>query len=103
MRAMPAHLDQQFADAGLLDGLDDGARDARLALLRQLHEEGVPMEELARAAREKRLPFVSIAGALSGEPRYTPRELAEVAGIPLEYLQQARRAAGLAVSDPDDR
>ena len=100
---MPADLDQQFADAGLLDGLEDGAREARLALLRQLHDDGVSLEELRAAVREDRLPFLPIDRALSGEARYTPREVAEKAGVPLEYLERVRRAAGLAVPDPDER
>jgi len=103
MRAVPADLDQQFADAGLLDGLDDSARDARLALLRQLHEEGVSLDELSSAVRENRLPFLPVDRALSGEQLYTPAEVAERAGVPLEYLAEMRSAAGLAVPGPDER
>jgi adenylate cyclase len=102
MRAMPADRDQQFADAGLLEGLDEGARDARLALLRQLRDDGVSLEEMRAAVQEDRLPFLPIDRALVGEARYTPAEIAELAGVPLEYLTQVRRAAGLAVPDPDE-
>ena len=87
----PRDIDRQFADAGLLDGLDDGAREARLALLRQLHDEGVSLEELGRRVRREPARLPPVDRALSGEPRYTPREVAELAGVPLEYL--AGRAA----------
>jgi adenylate cyclase len=100
---MARDIDQKFAQAGLLDGLDGDAREARLALLRQLHEEGVPLDELRRAAEDDRLTLLPVDRALSDEPRYTPREIAELASVPLEYLIRSRRASGLAVPDPDDR
>src|SRR4051794_31303099 len=100
---MAAELDQQFADAGLLEGLDSSAREARLALLRQLHDDGVPLEELRRAVAENRLPFLPIDRALSEEPRYTPQEVADLAGVPLEYLAMSRQASGLAIPGADER
>jgi adenylate cyclase len=103
MPPVAVDLDQRFADAGLLDGLDDGAREARLALLRQLHAEGGSLEELTQAIREDRLPFLPGDRALSGEPRYTPREVAELAGVPLDWLVHIRRASGMVVPDSDDR
>jgi adenylate cyclase len=98
-----ADLDQLFADAGLLDGLDDDARAARLMLLRQLHDEGVPLEELREAVGENRLPFLPIDRVLSGEPRYSLREVAELVDVPLEWLEQVRRASGMGVPEPDER
>jgi adenylate cyclase len=103
MPGVPDRLEQQFADARLLDGLDAEARGARLKLLRQLHDEGVGLAELERAVADNRLPFLPVDRALSEEPRYTAREVADIAGLPLEYLIRSRQAAGLAVPDSDER
>lgn len=93
-----------FAAEGLLDGLEDEAeRDARLALLQELHDAGVSIDELRRAVAEERLALVPVELELGGKPRYTPRELAREAGVELETLQRTRHALGLPVSDPDAR
>jgi adenylate cyclase len=92
-----------FEEAGLLDGLEGREREARLALLEQLTEEGFSLEELRDAAAEDRLGLLPVDRVLAGEPRYTPREVADLAGLPLDFLTATRRAIGLAVPDPDDR
>jgi adenylate cyclase len=89
---------------GLLDELtDDGAREARRALLDELHADGVELSELRQAVEEQRLALVPLDRLLGGEARYTARELAEKSGVPLESLQATRRALGLAVPDPEQR
>jgi adenylate cyclase len=93
----------RFEQEGLLDGLEGRDRDARIALLQQLAREGFSVEELKRAAAEDRLGLLPVDRLLAGEPRYTPREIAELSGLPLEFLTGVRRATGLAVPDPDDR
>ena len=40
---------------------------------------------------------------VGGEPRYTPRECAEAAGIDLALADRLRRAMGLPVVPPDER
>jgi adenylate cyclase len=93
-----------FAAEGLLDGLaDDAEREARLALLEQLHEAGVSLDELRQAVAEERLALLPVELVLGGEARYTPRELASEVGIELERLQRARQALGLPIADPDTR
>ena len=42
-------------------------------------------------------------GCCRGSPVYTAREVAELAGLPLEYLLAARQATGLALPDPDEK
>jgi adenylate cyclase len=93
-----------FAAEGLLDGLaDDAEREARLALLEQLHEAGVSLDELRQAVAEERLALLPVELVLGGEARYTPRELASEVWIELERLQRARQALGLPIADPDTR
>jgi Adenylate cyclase regulatory domain len=96
--------DRGFAEAGLLDGVPEGPpRQARLELLRELAALGVSFEEMRRAIDEDRLVFLLLDRELSGEPKYTGSELAEKAGLPLEYFLAARNAAGLALPDPDEK
>lgn len=87
---------------GLLDGLDDGAREARARLLDALHAEGVTLEELRQACEEDRLMLLPIDRALMGPPRYTLAELAREAGLAPEWLSAARQAMGFPRPGPDD-
>jgi adenylate cyclase len=79
------------------------ARDARLKLLEELAAAGVPLDEMKRAVEEDRLVFLLLDRELSGEPRYTAREVADKVGLPVEYLLAARESAGLALPDPDEK
>jgi adenylate cyclase len=89
---------------GLLDGCaDEDARASRRALLDKLHGDGVPLDELRRAVAEDRLALLPVERLLQSESLYTAREIAEEAGLELEFFQEQRRALGLAVPDPDER
>jgi adenylate cyclase len=94
---------QQFEAAGLLDGLDDGARGARVRLLQDLASDGVSIEEMQTALAEGRLALLPVERILAGEPRLTPREVADAAGIPVEFFIAMRQAVGIARPDPDER
>jgi adenylate cyclase len=96
-------LRQQFLEAGLLDGLDGREREARLALLQDLASEGVSPAEMKEALAEDRLGLLPVERVLAGEPLYTPREVAEQSGIPLDFLLAMRQAIGLARPDPDEK
>ena len=87
---------------GLLDGLQGKHREARLAILRDLHSDGVPLDELRRAVAEDRLMFLPVERALREEPRYTAREIAEKSGIGYDLLTRQWQALGLATTEPDD-
>ena len=92
-----------FEAEGLLDDLEGEAREARLALLRQLAEEGVTLEELREAVAAGRLTLLPVERALAGDGRrYTPREIAEIAGIDLELLRRFSAALGVPYGDPDE-
>jgi adenylate cyclase len=90
--------------AGLLDGLEDeAARAARSRLLDELHADGVELEELRRIVAEDKLVLAPVSRALSSEVRYTAREVAERAEVPLELLLATWRALGLPVPNERDR
>jgi adenylate cyclase len=91
-----------WAAEGLLDGLDGKDREARVAILRELHRDGVPLEGLRRACEEGRLMFLPVERALREEPRYSTRQVAEKSGLDLGLLTQQWQALGLATTDPDD-
>ncbi len=92
-----------FAAEGLLDDLEGEARAARLALLEELVADGVPIEELREAVAAGRLALLPVERALAGDgQRYTPREVAEIAGIDLDLLRRFSAALGVPYGDPDE-
>ncbi len=93
-----------FEAEGLLDGLEGDARRDRLTLLEQLAGEGVTLEELRDAVGAGRLTLLPVERSIAGDgPRYSPREIAELAGTDLDLLQRASAALGLPYPDPDER
>jgi adenylate cyclase len=91
-----------FAAQGLLEGLDEAAREARLRLLERLFEAGIALDELKLAVAEDRLVILPAEHALGRDTRYGAREISERVGIPLDYFLALRRAQGLAATDPDE-
>ncbi|MGO9487399.1 MAG: adenylate cyclase regulatory domain-containing protein [Solirubrobacteraceae bacterium] len=91
-----------FEAEGLLDGLEGKQRAERLALLRQLADEGVPLNELRRTTAAGTVMFVPADRVIVGEQRYTADQIAELSGVDPEYLVAARRAMGLPIPEPGD-
>jgi adenylate cyclase len=93
-----------FESEGLLDGLEGDAREARLELLTELHDDGVPLEELKAAVEEDRIALLPVERVYDppGEKR-TIEEVAEEAGVPVEALTRYQRALGLRVPGEDER
>jgi adenylate cyclase len=101
---MAAGSSIDFEAEGLLEGLEGEDREERLALLGDLVEAGVTLQELRDAAEAGRLVLLPVERALAGEgPRYTPEEVAEKAGVELETLQRYLRALGLPAREPGAR
>ena len=91
-----------FEALGLLDGLDGGARAARLGLLQALHGSGATVEELREAVAEGRLALLPAERVLGTEGDLTPRRLAEETGVDLAMLEAVRRASGLPLPPADE-
>ena len=87
---------------GLLEGLEGRHREARVMILRDLHADGVPLDELRQAVAEGRLMFLPVERALRQEPRYSAHEVAEKSGLDFDLLTMQWQALGLAIADPDD-
>lgn len=96
-------MSTDFGAEGLLAGLDGDARDARERLLRELHDDGVPLEELRQACEEDRLALLPVDRVLARETPYTARDLADRTGIGLDDLRASRAAFGLPIADDDAR
>src|SRR3989442_8976172 len=88
--------DAQLESAGLLEGVQgEAARAQRLDLLRQLIADGFSLGELQEATRAERLALLPVDRILHREDvRYTRVELAELSGLPLEFLRRLWRGPG---------
>jgi adenylate cyclase len=86
-----------FESEGLLGDLEGEAREARRRLLAELADEGVSLDELRTAVEEDRLALLPVERVLGGgEERLTIAEVAERAGIEVEFLRRQWRALGMA-------
>jgi adenylate cyclase len=92
-----------FEAAGLVDGLDEPARAARLALLRRLSQEGVALEALRAAVADERLALLPVDRLFGGEPRFSAQEVAAEVGVEPALLIDALAALGLAPVEPSER
>ena len=90
-------------EAGLLDGCDDEGRAERERLVGFLRERGVGLAEMRQAIADDRLPMLASERALAGDPKYTIRDIADIAGVPLDVLLEVRHAMGLVRPQPEDR
>jgi adenylate cyclase len=91
-----------FAAEGLLDGLEGVQRAERLALLRYLAADGVPLAELRRTTDSGTLMFLPAERVIGGRARYSAREIAQQTGTELDFLIAVRRAMGLPIPGPDE-
>lgn len=92
-----------FEAEGFLEGLDAGAREERLELLRWLEGEGFTLEQLRTGHESELLPFLPADRVVAGgEPTLTANEIAQRAGVEVDDLEVFRRAQGLPVPDPDE-
>jgi adenylate cyclase len=90
-----------FAAAGLLDGLDGDARQAREHLLERLSWEGFSDAELVEAVRERRLALLPVDRVLGGT--LTAREVEQETGLQARVMVRIRRLHGLPEVDIDER
>jgi adenylate cyclase len=91
-----------FEAEGLLGNLTGKAREARLALLNELADEGVSVEELKRAVEENRLVLLPVERVFdSGTEHYTARQIAELAGLEQDFLLRLLRALGAPIPEDD--
>ncbi len=87
--------------AGLLDGLDERERTARIKLLDQLLADGFSEQELIAAVAEDRLALLPVERVLGG--KYTAADVEERTGVPAATLLRIRRLMGLPEAGPDER
>jgi adenylate cyclase len=93
-----------FEAEGLLRNLDGKAREARRALLEELIDAGVPLEELKQAVEEDRLVLLPVERAFDqGTESYTAREVAEKVGLDPGFMVKLLQALGAPIPADDDR
>jgi len=94
-----------FEAEGLLEGLEEEDRAARVKLLTELYmEDGVDLETLKTEAEANRLALLP-ADLVLGRTNelYTPEEIAELAGISINDFQNLIAAVGLPRPAPGKR
>jgi adenylate cyclase len=91
-----------FEAEGLLGDLTGKAREARLALLEELANQGVSLEELKRAVEENRLVLLPVERVFdSGTEHYTVAQVAEKTGLERDFLLRLLRALGAPIPEDD--
>jgi adenylate cyclase len=91
-----------FVAEGLLDGLEGVQRAERLALLRYLAADGVPLAELRRTTDSGTLMFLPAERVIGGRARYTAAEIAQRGEVAEDFLIAVRRAMGLPIAAPEE-
>lgn len=94
-----------FEAEGLLDGLDEKERPARIKLLTELYiQDGVDLETLKDEVEANRLALLPADLVLGRtNEKYTPAEIAELAGISATDFQNLVAAVGLPRPSPGQR
>lgn len=95
-------LDEEFAAAGLLDGLDGREREARLRLLRRLDADGCSLDDLRAAAEAGRLPLLPVERLLARRRRHSLGDAAFAAGLTDAFTERNHRSLGLPLPDPGE-
>jgi adenylate cyclase len=91
-----------FVAEGLLNGLEGVQRAERLALLRYLAADGVPLAELRRTTDSGTLMFLPAERVIGGHARYTAAEIAQRGEVAEDFLIAVRRAMGLPIAAPEE-
>jgi adenylate cyclase len=92
-----------FEAEGLLEGLSGKARENRLALLQDLYDDGVSLDELKQAVEEDRLVLLPTERVFdSGDEHYTAAEVAQKAGLELDFLVRLLQALGAPIPPGDE-
>ncbi|MDQ5895791.1 MAG: Guanylate cyclase protein [Actinomycetota bacterium] len=94
-----------FEAEGLLDGVEEADRGARIKLLTELYiEDGVDLETLKDEADANRLALLPADLVLGrSKVKYTPSEIAELAGLSVTDFQKLIAAVGLPRPGPEQR
>ena len=79
----------------MVTDLDDDLAEDHEAVALALVDLGLSEEEARDAVRADRVPLVLAQQVLGGKPRYTLEQVAERSGVPAEFLEEVRVAAGL--------
>ena len=90
-----------FAQAGLLDGLEGSEREQRQQLLTRLADDGFTLDELRKAVQENRLALLPVDEVLGGA--YSAAEIEELTDLPPGMMARIRRLHGLPEPGPQDK
>lgn len=94
--------DSEFAEAGLLDGLEGSERESRLQLLRRLDADGCTLEELRTASEAGRLALLPVERLLARRRRHSLSDGAFAAGLTDAFAERNHRSLGLPLPSPGE-
>jgi len=94
--------DHEFAEAGLLEGLEGSERESRLRLLRRLEADGCSLEDLRAASDAGRLPLLPVERLLARRRRHSLADGAFAAGLTDAFAERNHRSLGLPLPDPGE-
>ena len=96
--------DIDFEAEGLLGDLEGDARESRRALLEELADQGVSLDELKQAVEEHRLVLLPVERVFDeGSDRYSVEDIAEASGLEPEFLQRLLQALGAPIPQEGER
>lgn len=99
---LPEQID--FEAEGLLDGVGEAGRPARIRLLEWLVGAGVELDRLKTEAAADRLALLPVGLVLGVDQNsYTPREIAAETGLEVEDFLRLIATLGFPRPDPDQR
>jgi adenylate cyclase len=92
-----------FEREGLLDGVEDTEREARVDLLQQLAADGAPLEELKEAVAQDRLAVLPIERVFTGDLTVTLAEFSERTGLSTDFISRDYLALGVSRPVADEQ
>src|SRR5664279_5571409 len=90
-----------FAQAGLLDGLEGCEREQREKLLARLVDDGFSVDDLRKAVQENRLALLPVDQVLGGT--YSAEDIERSTDLPAGMMVRIRHLLGLPEPGPEDK
>ncbi len=92
-----------LSDPDLYTGLGEDEKNSRKRMLEMLLVMGADEEQIRDAIAGERLAVLPVELTLASKAKYNQQELAEKAGLDIDFLEDIWRASGLTFPDKDEK